>query len=141
MTVEGWSLVFLGVMAAALVVMAVVLTMTAVQAARLSKQASETTAALQRDLRPLIEKVDRISTDLARVSQTAVVQAERVDRLMASTVDRIDETLELFQTSVAQPIRQGAAIMAAVRAAVGVFRSVKEHQRQLQDEEEALFVG
>lgn len=133
--------VFLGVIAAAVLVMAVVQVSVAMQATKLSRQVTETTAALHRDLRPLIERVDRISSDLARVSQTAVVQAERIDRLLASTVDRVDETLELFQTSVTKPMRQGAALVAAVRAAVGVFRGVKEHRRQLQDEEEALFVG
>jgi len=133
--------VLLGVIAASVLVMAVVQVVVALQATKLSRQATETTAALRRDLRPLIERVDRISGDLTRVSEMAVVQAERVDRLMASTVDRIDDTLELVQTAVARPVRQGAAIVAAVRAALDVVRGVKEHQRHLHDEEEALFVG
>jgi hypothetical protein len=38
-------------------------------------------------------------------------------------------------------VRQGAAAVAAVRAAVDVIRGIRDRRRQAQDDDEALFVG
>lgn len=136
-----WQGVLLALTTVALVVMAAVQVMVFVTMARLAKQASDALESLQRDVKPLIEKVHRISDDAGRAAALAAAQAERVDRLMASAAARIDETLGVVQGAVIEPIRQGAALMAAVRAAVGVFRSASSRGRQSQDEDEALFVG
>lgn len=133
--------VLLGVMAVALVAMAVVQVVALLAAARWAKQAAESMEMLRREVKPLIEKAHRISDDAARAASLAAAQVERVDRLMASATERIDETLSVVQGAVIAPVRQGAALVAAVRAALGVFRTATDRRQQTQDDEEALFVG
>jgi hypothetical protein len=96
---------------------------------------------LRREVKPLIEKAHRISDDAARVTALAVVQAQRVDRLLESTAARVDETLAIVQQAVLEPVRQGAAVVSAVRAALTAFRAWRQHDQHAREEEDALFVG
>jgi hypothetical protein len=66
---------------------------------------------------------------------------ERVDRMMLSTAERIDDTITTVQRSLIEPARQGAAAFAAVRAAFAAVRGWRERGGPGRDEEEALFVG
>ena len=77
---------------------------------------------IRREVMPLVAKAHRISDDAARVASMAVVQIERVDRLLALTADRVNETLAVIQPAVIEPVRQGAAVLTAMRAAVSAFR-------------------
>lgn len=136
-----WSVVFLGIMAVALVAMAVAQVLLALQAARLSRQAAETLAAVQRELRPVIDKVNRVTDEAARATSLAVVQVERLDRLMTVTTHRVDETLGIVQQAILEPVRHGAAVAAGFRAALGVLRNWRDRRRHTADDDEALFVG
>ena len=62
---------------------------------------------------------------------------------MESTVRRIDETVTVVQDVVIGPVRQGAALMAGLRAAIEVFRGRSERRRRGRDEDDAdsLFIG
>jgi hypothetical protein len=139
--VTDWQPILLGVMAIALVVMAVVQTLVALVALKMARQTAQTLDEFRREIAPLIEKANRIREDVARVTSLAVVQMERVDRLMASTAERIDETIITVQRSLIAPARQGAAAFAAVRAALAAFRGWRERGPASRDDEEALFVG
>lgn len=138
---SDWQLVWLATIALAVVVMAVVQVAVVLQAARMARQAAETVQDLRRELRPLIEKANRIADDAARATALATAQVERVDRLLATTAVRVDEALTLVQSAIVEPIRQGSAFVTAVRAALAVFRSWQDRPRRNRDEEEALFVG
>lgn len=136
-----WQPVLLGVMAIALVVMAVVQTLAALVALKVARQTVAMLEEIKRDLRPLIEKANKLSDDAARVTALAVVQMERVDRLLVSTAERIDDTVVTVQRSLIEPARHGAAAFAAVRAALAAMRGWRERGAGARDEEEALFVG
>ena len=136
-----WQPVLFGVMAIALVVMAVVQTLAALVALKLARQTAGMLVELQRDLAPLIEKATKLSDDAARVASLAVVQMERVDRLLVSTAERIDDTIVTVQRSLIEPARHGAAAFAAVRAAMAALRGWRDRGPAARDEEEALFVG
>ena len=134
---SDWPLV---VIAVAVAVMAIVQVGVFVVAARLAQQAAATLAQLQREVRPIIEKANRLSDDAQRVSTLALRQVERVDELVTSTTRRVDDTLSVVQGAIIQPVRQGAAIVAALRAGLAVLRGW-QHRRATRDEDEALFVG
>lgn len=136
-----WSVVFLGVIALALVGMAGAQVFLALQAVRLARQASETLDAVRREVRPLIEKASRVTDEAARATALAAAQVERVDRLMSVATERVDETIGVVQKALLEPVRQGAAVAAGVRAALGVLRGWRERRRHAPDDEEALFVG
>jgi hypothetical protein len=132
--------VYLAVMAVALAIMALVQIGIIVVAIRLGKQIGATVDEIRREVRPLLEKAHRISDDAARATRLAVAQIEKVDHLLTNTSTRVSETLGLVQHAVVEPVRQGAAVVAAVRAAVTAFRSWRgaHHSR---DDDDALFVG
>lgn len=138
---NDWALVYLAVMAVALAIMALVQVGVVIALLKVGKQVSATTQEIRRDLKPLIEKANRISDDAARAASMAVAQVERVDRLLASASARVDETLSLVQGAVIQPVRQGAALVAAVRAAMTAFRTWQGRPQHARDDEDPLFVG
>jgi hypothetical protein len=138
--VTDWSPVLLGVMAIALVVMAVVQTVAALAALKLARQTATLLEDLQRDIRPLIEKAQKVSDEAARVAALAAVQMDRVDRMLVSAAGRIDDTITAVQSALLEPIRHGAAALAAVRAAMAAVRGLRD-RGHARDEEEALFVG
>jgi uncharacterized caspase-like protein len=141
--VTDWAVVFLGVMAVALVVMAGVQIGLIIVAVRAAKQVSVAVEDLRREIKPLSEKVNRIADDAARAASLAVFQAERFDRFLASTVERVDTTLGLVQSFASGPVRQGAAVVAAFRAVTAIIREWRGRSRSSshRDDDEALFVG
>jgi len=140
--VNEWAGLFLAVMAASLVVMAAVQIGLIVVGLRVAKQMSDTTAQLQAELRPLIQKAHLIADDAARATALAVIQVERVDRFMASTATRLDTTLGMIQNVVSGPVGQGAAAVSAFRAVLGLVRDWKSRRRRhTHDDDDALFVG
>ena len=139
---SDWGVVWLAVMAMSLLVMAATQVGLALMVLRVARQMMATTDALRREVKPLIEKTNRLVDEASRATALAAAQVERVERILTSTSDRVDETLGVLQGAILQPVRQGAALMTAVRAALSVIRGARHTRaRQARDEEEALFVG
>lgn len=137
-----WQGAALVVMAAALVVMAAIQVAAIVAALRLARQVTATTEALRREVRPLIDQVRRIADEAERASRLATAQVARVDQLLASMAVRIEETVDVVQGALVGPLRQGAAVVTAVRAALSVFRSWQRRPRRArEDTDDAMFVG
>ena len=133
--------VWLPVIAVAVALMAGAQIVLAIVAARAVRQATEALLQVRRDVQPVLENAQRISAEAAHAALLARTQMERIDRMIASTALRVDETLGLVQGVVVEPVRQGAALLSAFRAAVAVFRGLGDRQRGPRNEEEALFVG
>ena len=136
-----WQLVSLSVMAIALTANAVVQVFILRNLIRAAHQISETAQQIRQEVRPLAEKAHRIADDAARAAALAVMQVERVDRALSTTSQRLDATLNLLQGTVIRPVRQGAAVVSALRAALSNFRRPARDPRPSRDEEETLFVG
>lgn len=136
-----WQVIWLAVIAMAVLVMAVVQVVVVIRALRLARDASESLQQIRREVQPLLGKANRISDDAARATALAVTQVERVDEMMAAAATRLDDTLTVVQGAIVEPVKQGAAVVAAVRAAVAVLRGISDRQESHQSEEEALFVG
>ena len=141
---SDWQVIFLGVMAVSLVVMAVAQLVVAIACLRAAKNVSETLNKLQNDIRPVLDKVARIADDASRVTALALVQVERLDDLLKTSAARIDQTFTLVQTVVGGPIRQGSALVAALRAAFSIVRAWQNRPAAgsgTVDDEDPLFVG
>jgi hypothetical protein len=138
--VNGWELACLASIAVATLVMAAVQVAVVVQAARLARQAAEAAQQMRRELGPLLEKMNRISDDAARVTALAVVQVERVDRMLNTTAERVDEVMRVVQ-SVVEPLRQGSTWMGAIGLISSLIGHWRNRGRSDRDDEDALFVG
>ena len=138
---NDWQVVWLGTMAIALVVMTLVQVGVIVAALRLGRELMQTTRELHREITPLVAKAQRIADDAARTAALAAAQAERVDKLLASTADKVEDTLNVLQGALVEPVRQGATLFALIRAFVVGLRAPTGHSHHRREDEEALFVG
>ena len=136
-----WQVIWLGTMAVALVVMAVMQIAVLIAAMRLGREILQTSQELRREIKPLIEKVHRVSDDAGKVAALALTQVEQLDTMLKSTAVRIDETITLVQGAVLEPVRQGAALFGAIRAFAAGLRGAGERATHARDDEDALFVG
>lgn len=130
--------IWLGLIAVALVTTAVVQVITAIQMVRTAREVTRTAIELRQDLRPLIDKVSRIADDAARGTALAVAQVERIDRVLGSATQQIDDTLQTIKQAVVEPMRHGSMVLAVVKAVVAALR---RPARREAEEEDPLFVG
>lgn len=134
---------FLGVIAAATTVMAVIQLAAAVFALRAAREATRAMHDLRRDVAPILDNARRASDDAARITALALTQVERVDAFVLTTTTRVDETLSTVQDAIQGSVRQGAAVLAGLRAALAFFSSRQERRTASDDtdEDESLFIG
>lgn len=139
-----WAHLFLGIIAAATLVMAVIQVGVVVYARLLARQVARLIGQVEQELKPLSVSVNAIGRDAARAAALAADQVERVDRLFAQLTERAEQTAQAVQKAVAAPAREGAALIAGLKAAVSALRERRDrpgtHSARTEDEE-ALFIG
>ena len=136
--------VFLGIIAVAVALMAAMQIGAIVVASRLAKRVDRLADRIEQDIRPVFQNLTAMSAEAARAAALAATQVERADRLFLDLAQRVDVTLNTLQHRVLGPAREGAALLAGLRAALGVFRSRAESGRRRAaavEEEDALFIG
>ncbi len=137
--------VFLGIMAVSLAVMALIQVGLIIAGIRVAQKLGAAIDDMRREIRPLMDKVNRIADDAGRATALARDQVERIDQFMATTTTRIESTLGVVQDVMSGPVRQGAVAMAAVRAAMAAFRDWQGRKSARtsrdHDEDDAWFVG
>ena len=152
-----WNLVFLGVIAAATLIMALIQIGMIIVAAGVAKKAQaavagaqdalakaqQTIASVREDIRPLITKANTIADEASRTAALATAQAQKVDRMVTDLAVRVEETSSLVQQAIVTPAREGIAILAAVRATLGALRAGADWRRRTSrsEEEDPLFIG
>lgn len=139
-----WSGFFLGVIAAATLVMALIQVGLGIAALRLAKQAREAAASVQRDVRPLLARANTIAEDASRTMSLATAQAQKVDTLVTDLSRRVEETSAIVQQAIVTPAREGLALVAGIKAAFGVFRGLGDFRGRPGrpgEEDDALFIG
>ena len=136
-----WTLVCLAAMAVSLVIMTSLQLAAVFVAIRVARQTMQAMQDFQRDMQPLIEKANRIADDAARTTALAAAQAERIDRFLRTTTERVDQTLGAVQGVFAGPLRQGSLLLAIARAAMAIFSAYGDRRSSSRDDEDALFVG
>jgi hypothetical protein len=149
--VSDWANVFLGVIALATLAMAIMQIGVLVAAGRLARRIERFVDHAEQELKPIMGHLNAIGRDASRAASLAsaqveradrviTTQVERVDRVVATFVDRLGETVDTIQTVVARPAREGAALLAGLRAALGIIRERGGRPRSRADDEKALFI-
>ncbi|MGH9346670.1 MAG: hypothetical protein ACRD26_05320 [Vicinamibacterales bacterium] len=135
--------VFLGIIAVAVALMAAIQVGAVIVAARLAKRVDRLADQIERDIRPVVRNLHTLSGEAARAASLAAVQVERADRLFGDLAHRVDVTLTTLQTRVLGPAREGAAVLAGLRAALATLRDRGDRRRRPSpvEEEDALFIG
>jgi len=142
--VTFWAEVFLGVIALATFTMAAIQVGVLVYGWTVARRVTRLLEQAERQMQPLADSVNAIARDAARVSALATGQVERVDRLVTDLSLRIEQTATTVQDAVLKPLREGASMLAGVKAAIEVFRELAKRPdsgRPRTEEEDTLFIG
>ena len=137
---------WLAIIAVSTLVMAVIqvgaLIAAAVTARRVQAQVTRVEQRLEQQVQPLLDRITVIGADAARISALAVQQAEKADVALTTAAQRMDQTLAVVQNAVVAPAREGMALAAALRAAVGSIKTgVRRRPRTGGEEDDPLFIG
>ena len=141
--------VFLGAIATATAVMAVVQIGIIVAGARLARRVDRMVDVIETELKPALDRVNAMGGDMNRVTSLAVAQVERADQLFARVAERVDRVSVITQDAVIEPFRHGSAVLEGLRVALSVLRGAPspssepspDGMRPVTDDEEALFIG
>jgi len=141
---NGWSDLFLGVIAAATLLMALVQVGAMITALRLARQAQQAIQSVHQDVKPLLARAQSIAEEASKTVALATAQAQKVDLLITDLSQRVDETVAVLQDAIMTPAREGLAIVAAVKAALAALRGMRElgtRNGRHAEEEDPLFIG
>lgn len=138
-----WVQVFLGVIAAATLAIAITQIVVLVAAGRLARRVDALADQLEREVKPLFGHLTAIGRDASRATTLASAQVERADLLFQDVAVRIDQALNSLQVALGRPAREGRALLSAFRAAFQAVRDLRTRARSghhRADEEPALFI-
>jgi hypothetical protein len=82
------------------------------------KEISTNLAEISTRLRGQAERMDSTFSDLVDRTHLQVI---RVDELVSRTLDKVEETSEIVQSTVAAPVKQMSAIMQGLSVGIGTF--------------------
>jgi hypothetical protein len=140
--------VFLGVIAVAVAVMALIQLGAIVAGVRLARRVDRITTQLEQDVKPILTNLTNISSEAAKASALASAQIERIDKTVSQLLVRVDQTVSTAHHIITGPARNGMAVVAGVKAAMGAFQSLREASRRrsavrnpVPEDEESLFIG
>jgi hypothetical protein len=142
--VSFWAEVSLGVIALATFTMAAIQVGVIVYGLSLARRVDRLLSRVEQEMKPLAESINTIARDAVRISSLATGQVERIDHLMTDLTVRIEETASTVNAAILRPLRDGAAIMSGVKAAMDVLREIMPgpaKKRTGADDEDALFIG
>jgi hypothetical protein len=141
--VNDWNETFLGIIAAATVVMALIQIGAIVVLARVATQVRDLMVTVQQDLRPLLGRANAIADEAQKTATLATAQAQKIDRLVTDLTRRVDETSLIIQQAIVTPAREGMALVAGIKAALGALRGLRDLRSRTGtvDDEDALFIG
>jgi hypothetical protein len=135
---------FLGVIAAAVAVMAAIQVAAVVYATRAARRIDRLADRLEQDMRPIVANLQTVTADAARATALAATQVERADRLFADLAQRTEQTLAMVQDAVVTPARDGFAWLNGLKAALAALRALKRPagpRRSNAEDDDALFIG
>jgi hypothetical protein len=141
--VNDSSQTFLGIIAAATALMALVQIGAIVVLARVAAQVRDIAGTIQKDLRPLLARANALADEAQKTAILATAQSQKIDRLVTDLTRRVDETSIIVQQAIVTPAREGMALVAGLKAALAALRGLRDLRSRAAgvDDEDALFIG
>ena len=137
---------FLGLIAAGVLLMAVGQVTAVIMAVRATRRVGEALGRLEDSVRPIVANVQQMSEDAARATAIAAAQVERAERMMDDVTRKVDETVSMVQHTILTPARNGMAILDGIKAAFSAFFGGDSPRRRSPGpasiaEDDASFIG
>ena len=124
---ESWGVVFLGVIAVTTLVQAAFMVGLALGGLRLFRRVEELQTRIDRDLKPTLDHLSRITRNVAEVTDLATLQARRIDYFLADTVDKLEDLTSMVRNVVARPLGPLADVLAflkGLRKGIDAYRQL-----------------
>ena len=140
---NDWPATFLGVIALSTLIMALIQVGAIIATLRLAREAQQVLTSVRQEIRPVVAKATALAEEASRTAALATAQMQKVDRLVTDLARRVDETTSVVQHAIVTPAREGIAMVAALKAALGVLREIGHPGRPARhsEEEDPLFIG
>jgi len=130
---ETWGVVFLGVIAVAGAVQAGFLVAMALALIRLARRIDSLQTRVEQDIVPTVAGVDRVTRNVAEISDLATVQARRIDQTLTETMDTVEDTVAVARSIVAHPLggrlSRVTAVVRGIQTGIEVFRQLGQEER------------
>lgn len=147
---SDWAVVFLGIIALGSLVQAAFLIGLTLQGRALGRRLADLQARVDREIRPSLENLSRVTRNLAEVSDLAVLEVRRFDGLLADTVEKVEDTTALLRKVILRPLGplvDVAAFFKGIRRGIEVYqqlrgfdRSERGASRRYETDDEHLFI-
>ena len=135
-----WATVFLGIIAMATLVTAILQVVLLVAGWQLVRRITTFVEDIERDVRPILGHLNSITRDASRVASLAVAQVERADQLLTSAVVRLEDLLGNLSSVIVKTMREGNALMMGIRAVMAAIQAFRGRRRGRGEDDEALFI-
>lgn len=135
--------VWLGIIAVAVLVMAVIQVAAIVFAMSAARRIGQVADRLERNLNPVVSNLQTITSEAARMTTLAAAQVERADRMFADLSRRAEQVMAAVPTLLG-PAGKGFAFLNGIKAALAAIHELRRSSRRgaaHPDEEDALFIG
>ena len=137
---------YLGLIALGVIVMATIQVAAVVAGIRAARRVGEMVGRFERDVRPIIANLQKVSEEAARASAQAAAQVDRLDALVSSVAQRVEETAATLQQTILQPARDGLAILSGLKSVIASFReprgtSEPKERTGPRESQDDLFIG
>jgi hypothetical protein len=119
---------YLGLIALGVLVMAGIQTAVVVSALKAARRLGEMAARFEHDVKPIVANLAKVSEEAARASTQAAAQVDRLDALVSSVAQRVDETAAVLQQSILQPARDGLALLSMLKGLLAGFFEPRRRQ-------------
>lgn len=142
--INATAMAFLGAIALATLVMAAIQVGAIIYAVKMARRAEALVSRLERDVSPIMDRLNAMSVDASRATSLAALQVEKIDRLVTDVSTRVDRTLVAAERALVAPAREGAALVAAFKAALRTVGDLRRQQRGARfrtEDDDALFIG
>jgi hypothetical protein len=123
---ESLGLVFLGLIALASLVQGLFLIGLGWGGLKLMRRVEELQGRVERELRPALASVSRITRNVSEVTEVASAQVQRMEALVDHTVGRVEETRAQMREAMSVPLGGLAEISALLK---GFRRGLEVYQR------------
>ena len=135
--------VWLGIIAVAVLVMAVIQVAAIVFAMSAARRIGQVADRLEQNLNPVVSNLQTIPSAAARMTTLAAAQVERADRMFADLSRRAEQVMAAVPTLLG-PAGKGLAFLNGIKAALAAIHELRRSSRRgaaHPDEEDALFIG
>jgi hypothetical protein len=125
---SDWAVFFLGVIALGSLVQAAFLVGLAVAGRRLARRLDEMERRWDKEFLPAVQNLERVSRNLAEVSDLGVLGARRLDAALADLLDKLEDTTRIMRRTLLRPLGplvDIAAFLKGLRRGIDVYQQLR----------------